>query len=130
MPTTPIYGLPYQALTDIPQGAALGRNLADGIEAQLARIDSDVADLMTLAQIACVSVSITPVANTATSGAVVWGKTLSGTVHAVATAETGVPGSTFKECTVNAITSTGCNVWVYRTNTTATTVRVLAVGNL
>lgn len=128
MPTTPVYALRYQALTDPPNGAALGENLATDIEDELARIDDLTGGQLLLAQFALVSVSITPVANVATVGAVVWGKTLTAPVRAVVTAETGVPGSTFKEATISGVTTTGANVYVLRTNTTATTVRVLAVG--
>ncbi len=35
MPNTPIFGWPYQALTDAPDGAALGEDLALAIEATL-----------------------------------------------------------------------------------------------
>lgn len=130
MPITPVYGLPYHALTDIPQGAALGRDLADAVEAQLERIDTTVAAKLQQAQVAYTSVLITPVANTATSGALAWGKTLSGTVHVVVCPETSVPGSQVIECTVNGITSTGATAWVYRTNTTQTRVHAIAVGGL
>jgi hypothetical protein len=130
MPTTPVYGLPYQALTDIPHGAALGRNLADAVEDELVRIDAGTAARLQLAQMAVVSVLINPVANTVTSAAVVWGKTLSGTVYAVVTAETALPGSQFKEATIASVTTTGATVYIYRTNTSATTVRVLAVAGV
>lgn len=45
MATTPIYGLRYQELSDTPDGAALGQNLAEDIEAQLQRIDAILATL-------------------------------------------------------------------------------------
>lgn len=45
MATTPIYGLRYQELSDTPDGAALGQNLAEDIEAQLQRIDNILATL-------------------------------------------------------------------------------------
>ncbi len=41
--TTPIYGLPYQGLTDSPNGASLGADLALAVETELARIDADIA---------------------------------------------------------------------------------------
>lgn len=43
MPTTPIYGLPYQSLTDPPDGPNLGEDLALAVEDELARIDGDVS---------------------------------------------------------------------------------------
>ncbi len=38
MPNTPIFGWPYQALTDAPDGAALGEDLALAIEATLVEL--------------------------------------------------------------------------------------------
>lgn len=42
--STPTYGLTYQELGDAPNGAGVGENLAEDVEAELVRIDSDVAD--------------------------------------------------------------------------------------
>lgn len=42
MATTPIYGLRYQTLADAPDGAALGKNLAEDVESELQRIDNEV----------------------------------------------------------------------------------------
>jgi hypothetical protein len=41
--TTPVYALPYQVLTDPPNGADLGRLLALAVETELARIDAAAA---------------------------------------------------------------------------------------
>lgn len=78
---------------------------------------------------ASTSVRITPVANTPTSAAVDWGRPLPGNVHVTTTAETSVPGSTVLETSFNQVTPTGCTVWIYRTNTTQTTVHVIAMGS-
>lgn len=40
MPTTPIYGLPYQSLSDPPNGPTLGEDLANAVEAELQRLDT------------------------------------------------------------------------------------------
>jgi hypothetical protein len=40
MPNTPVYGWPYQSLTDAPDGPALGEDLALAIEATLSAIGS------------------------------------------------------------------------------------------
>lgn len=40
MAVTPIYGIPYQSLTDPPNGATLGSALALEVEAELQRIDA------------------------------------------------------------------------------------------
>lgn len=45
MAQTPIYGLPYPTLLDPPNGADLGRNLAEAVESELSRIDADLARL-------------------------------------------------------------------------------------
>lgn len=127
MPVTPIYSLPYQALSDPPDGAGLGEDLALAVEDELARIDGATVLYLPVGNIAAGSVSITPVANTPTSGAVTFGKTLPGTVRMWCTAETLAPG-TVLETSVTAVTSTGANVWIYRTNTTATNVRWIAIG--
>lgn len=127
MPVTPVYSLPYHAPGDIPDGASLGENLALAVEAELVRIDSSVVGYLPAANVATAIVAITPVANTPTSGTVSWGKTLPGTVRAWCTAETVAPG-TVLETSVTAVTSTGATVWIYRTNTTLTSVAVIAIG--
>lgn len=43
MPSTPTYGLPYQSLTDPPDGPSLGEDLALAVETELVRIDGDIA---------------------------------------------------------------------------------------
>jgi hypothetical protein len=126
--STPVYALPYDSLSDPPDGADMGQDLAEAIETELARIDAGLPDALPLANIAAVSVSITPVASTPTSGAVSWGKTLPGTVYAFACASSTVPGSTIVEVSVGTITSTGRLAWIYRTSTTVTTVHVLGIG--
>lgn len=47
MGTTPTYGLRYQELQDLPNGAALGEDLAGDVEAELERIDTAAADQAT-----------------------------------------------------------------------------------
>lgn len=47
MAQTSIYGLPYQTLTDPPNGPNLGQQLAQAVETQLQRIDNDVTALET-----------------------------------------------------------------------------------
>lgn len=40
MATTPVYALPYQGLSDPPNGATLGQDLANKLETELTRIDN------------------------------------------------------------------------------------------
>lgn len=47
MATTPVYALPYQTLTDQPDGPSLGEDLALAVEAELVRIDGDVSGIDT-----------------------------------------------------------------------------------
>lgn len=42
---TPIYGFPYQELSDPPHGPNLGQDLATAVETEIDRIDTDIADL-------------------------------------------------------------------------------------
>lgn len=128
MPTTPVYALRYQSLTDPPDGATLGEDLALDIETELARVDADNALRFDIASIDAGSISITPVADTPTSIAVTFNKTLPGTVRVMVTATTVNPGSTVLETSTSAVTNTGCLLWIYRTNTTATTLNWIAVG--
>lgn len=127
MPVTPVYSLPYQALSDAPDGAGLGEDLALAVEAELARIDAGVGAYLPKANIAAGSVSITPVANTPTSGAVSFGKTLPGTVRMWTTASSTVP-NTVLETSASGVSSTGATVWIYRTSTSVTTVHWIAIG--
>jgi hypothetical protein len=72
--------------------------------------------------------AVVPVANKPTKVAVS-GLNLQGTgpVRVIATAESAVPGSTFREvCTANH-TPFGFSIWVYRTNTTSTNIHWLAL---
>lgn len=48
MPTTSIYGLPYQGLEDPPHGPDLGRDLAEAVETELVRVDADIASITTV----------------------------------------------------------------------------------
>lgn len=43
---TPIYNLPYQTVGDGPNGALVGRDLAQAVEVQLARLDSLITTLV------------------------------------------------------------------------------------
>jgi len=125
--TTPTYGFPFQVLTDSPDGASLGEDLAQAIEDKIEDVDTEIGDRLPYAQFACVQVVATPVANTPTSMSVSWGKTLSGTVYAYATALTTVPGSVV-EVSISGVSSTGCTLWVYRTTSSAFSVNLLAIA--
>lgn len=128
MPATPVYGLRHQALTDPPNGATLGEYLALDVEDELARIDATAALQFTIGAIASGSITINPVVNTPTSGAVTFGKTLPGTVIVMASATTGFPGSGVVEVSVGSISPVGCTVWLYRTTGTATGINWIAIG--
>ena len=45
MANTPVYALPYQGLADAPNGPTLGQQLALAVEAELVRVDADIAAL-------------------------------------------------------------------------------------
>ena len=73
------------------------------------------------------TVSITPVANTPTSGNVSWGRTLSATPVVVASANTAVPGTVVTGVGTQTPTTTGCTVYVTRTNTTSTSITAIGI---
>jgi hypothetical protein len=73
-------------------------------------------------------VTITPVANTPTSTTVT-GLSVGGTAfYGQATAQTTVIGSTVLGVATTSVTGSGLTVWVYRTNTTNTTVDWMVAG--
>lgn len=74
------------------------------------------------------NVSITPsAANTPTSKAITFEQEFSGSPDIIATPHTSVPGITVLGVGTASRSSTGCTIWVTRTNTTATTVNWIAV---
>lgn len=88
----------------------------------------DVTGALQAGNIAAGVETVTPVANKPTKHSVT-GLNLEGRgpVRVIVTAETGVPGSTFKEVTTADHTPFGFSIWVYRTNTTATNIHWFAI---
>lgn len=78
------------------------------------------------------SVTITPVADTPTSlpwtFPAAFASAGASDLSIVVSAVTAVPGSALVEASISGQTTTGCDVVVYRTNTTNTGVRCLAIG--
>lgn len=73
------------------------------------------------------SARITPsAANTPTSMKITFPKEFSGTPTVVVSSSTSVPGTAVLGVGVNAITKTGCTLWVTRSNTTETVVSWIA----
>lgn len=64
MPTTPTYALRYQGLADPPHGPNLGQNLAEDVEAQIARLDGLIAAVPKLIAWQRRTTSTTPAATT------------------------------------------------------------------
>lgn len=120
--TTPTYGFPFQVGGDPPDGAAVGEELANAVEDELERVESEK---FAIADYAAVTDVVAAVADTPTSKAVSYGKTFGTTPIAVACAVSVAPG-TVVEVTVNNQTTTGCTVTVYRTTSANVTVNVLA----
>jgi len=73
-------------------------------------------------------VSITPVANTPTSESITFNKTFTSPPMVLATPESSVIGTTVRGVSVANITETGCDIYIYRTNNTATNVYWFAIG--
>ncbi|MFZ1469981.1 MAG: DUF2793 domain-containing protein [Paracoccaceae bacterium] len=75
-------------------------------------------------------IGITPVANVATSGPWTFPASfLSGsTPSIVLSANSSVPGTTLQQISFTSPTTTGCEAVIYRTNSTTTQLRLLAIG--
>lgn len=75
--------------------------------------------------------SIIPVANDPTSKSVTFPVAFppSATVRVFVSADTTVPYSSVREVSVNAVTNTGFNMWIYRVNTTSTNIQWFAVAS-
>ena len=71
------------------------------------------------------SVSITPVANTMTSGSISWGTSLSASPNVATSANSSA--ATVTHTAHTGVGVNGCTVWVLRSNTTATTVDAVAI---
>lgn len=115
--TTPVSGTPVSVA-----------GFAVPLIAQLDDMQDDIDLRLLTSRIASATVSITPVANTPTSQAVSWGKTLPATPHVAVAANTTVIGSTVMGASFSSPTTTGATFWVYRTNTAATSVTGIAVA--
>ena len=74
-------------------------------------------------------VSITPTANAPTSAAITFPLTYTNTPTVFTTPETTVPGTAVTGCASQNITTTGCNIFVTRTNTTTTNIMWFAIGS-
>lgn len=90
--------------------------------------DVIVTGALEAGNIAVGTTAIMPVANKPTKIAVS-GLSLQGTgpVRVIATAESTVPGSTFREVTTADHTAFGFSIWVYRTTATSTTIHWMAM---
>lgn len=74
-------------------------------------------------------VTITPVANTPTSAHVTFSPAYSTAPIVLCTAVSGVPGTQVTGFAVSNITTTGCDIYVTRTNTNSTSVNWLSIGS-
>lgn len=81
-----------------------------------------------LVQVASGTVNITPVANTPTSGAVLFPFTFDSTPTVVVTFNGTVPGTVVTGVSAGSITTAGFNAWVTRTNNTSTTLSWIAIS--
>ena len=74
--------------------------------------------------------SITPTANTPTAKSITFPKSFSHTPAVICSPCSAVPGTKVLGVGASSITTTGCSLYVTRTNTTATSVLWLAIGDL
>lgn len=115
--TTPVAGTPVSV-------AGFAVPLLD----ELDDMQDDIDLRLPTSQIASASISITPVANTPTSQAASWSKTLPGTPVVVVSSNTSQVGAVVVNQSFSAPSTTGATFWIYRTNTTATTVNGIALA--
>jgi hypothetical protein len=109
-------GLRYPALTDPPNVPLDIENLAQDVDAFVRHIESG-------------QVVITPsAANTPTSVAVTFATPYAAAPAVMVSAYSAVAGTQILGVGVTNITTTGCTIWLTRTNTTPGTVGWLAVG--
>lgn len=146
MPFEPIYGLPYEAGTDLPGWSLTGGPdvtqpiLAEAVAAQLARLDDRLQSLQDMFgtypdEIQAGIVNVTPVTEVVNSfyNASYWrGSTVvnyasgfSGTPSVFACAQTGLPGVVI-EVSISALSGTDMTITVARSNTTVTPVMWVA----
>lgn len=78
--------------------------------------------------VCCNYVSITPTANSVKSKNFTWAKKFKYAPYVVCSCHTSVPFSTVKGVGVDSITASGGTAYIYRTNTTATCIQVMAIG--
>jgi len=91
--------------------------------------DMDVSGILTAANWAYGTVSITPSAANTPTSQVVSGLDLQGsTFYAFAAAQTAAPGTNVTGVGTTAVTKNGLTVWVTRTNTTATVINWMVIG--
>lgn len=89
----------------------------------------DIRAVLTAKNWAIGSTTITPsAANTPTSASITGLNLMGSTFTGFATAATAVPGSTVTGVGITAVTATGATLWVTRTNTTATVVNWMVIG--
>ena len=86
------------------------------------------ADGYTGGQMQSGTLTITPTANTPTSAALTFPTVFTSTPAVVARPQTDKPGSEVQGVSVSSVSTTGCTVWVYRTNTTPVVIHWAAVN--
>jgi hypothetical protein len=118
---TPIVAGVRQGSNQFYYNSSTGQWVTEGDARVLGRITADNANFVRGG-----TVTITPVANATTSGNISWGVTMPATPY-VATAANSV-SSAVQNTQFSSASTTGCTVWILRTNTTATAVNAVAVS--
>jgi hypothetical protein len=103
-------------------------SLVAGNDPSIVDDDLEVTGALECGNIAVGIASVTPVANKPTKHSIT-GLNLQGRgpVRVFATASSTVPGSTLREVTTSNHSPYGFDIWVYRTNTTATSIHWMAI---
>jgi hypothetical protein len=118
---TPILAGVRQSSNQFYYNSSTGQWVTEGEARVVGRLTADNANFARGG-----TITITPVANATTSGNISWGMTMPAIPY-IATAGNSTSAA-LQNTSFSSPTTTGCTVWVLRTNTTATAVNAVAVS--
>lgn len=123
-----VFDLGSVAGGSVPTAQISGFREVDGVgESGACNLDMD--GVFTTSNWAMGTVTITPSAANTPTSSVISGLSLRGsTFYAFATPQTAAPGSNVTGVGTTAVTASGLTVWVTRTNTTATVINWMVIG--
>ena len=124
----PIVDIGGVANGEVPNVLVSGFRTVDG-SGEFGPCNMDVSGVLTFANIAYGSVSITPSAANTPTSAVISGLGLQGSAfYAQVSANTSAPGTSVTGVSFNNLSASGLTVWLTRANTTTTGVNWMVIG--